>query len=67
MLISGDGAKTSNWVASLDGQLDQLKLMLPKPNLGWDWAELDKSLHGQLPQGQLSPCTNALFIPDIYK
>ena len=34
MLISGDGAKTSGWVAGLDGRLDQLKLMLPQPNLG---------------------------------
>ena len=42
MLISGYGAKTSGWVATLDGQLNLLQLMLPQPNLGWDWAELDK-------------------------
>ena len=65
MLISGDGAKTSGWVATLDGQLDLLQLMLPQPNLGWDWAELERSVHGQLPKGQLSPCTNVIFIPHI--
>ena len=49
--------------------LDQLEIMLPQPNLSWDWAELGKKYPPPLKffvrQGKV--ISRAVFIPELHR